>query len=75
MRLVGANPDAEVVGLEELAGRSDYFIGKDPNKWRTNVPNYAEVKYTNIYPGIDPVYYGKIPSVRSSLCGPTPSWS
>jgi hypothetical protein len=47
MNLIGANPNARVRGLEELPGKSNYFIGKDPKKWRTNVPTYAKVKYTN----------------------------
>jgi len=58
MKLVGANPHARVTGLEELPGKSNYFIGNDPKKWRTNVPNYAKVKYANVYPGVDLVYYG-----------------
>jgi len=47
-----------VTGLAELPGKSNYFIGNDPKKWRTNVPNYAKVKYENVYPGVDLVYYG-----------------
>src|SRR5437667_55333 len=58
MKLVGANPSARVVGLDELPGKSNYFIGNDPKKWRTNVPNYAKVKYEGVYPGVDLVYYG-----------------
>jgi hypothetical protein len=58
MELVGANAAAKVTGLEELPGKSNYFIGNDPKKWRTNVPNYAKVKYANVYPGVDLVYYG-----------------
>jgi len=58
MRLVGGNAQARVVGLDELPGRSNYFIGNDPKKWRTNVPNYAKVKFEDVYPGVDLVYYG-----------------
>ena len=58
MKLVGANPHPEVVGLEELPGKSNYFIGNDPAKWRTNVPTYARVQYKDVYPGVDLVYYG-----------------
>ena len=58
MKLVGANPQAKVAGTEELPGKSNYFIGNDPKKWRTNVPNYAKVKYASVYPGVDLVYYG-----------------
>jgi hypothetical protein len=58
MELVGANVKAAVTGAEELPGKSNYFIGNDPKKWRTNVPTYAKVRYENVYPGIDLVYYG-----------------
>jgi hypothetical protein len=58
MRLIGANANATVTGADELPGRSNYFIGNDPKKWRTNVANYAKVKYQNVYPGVDLVYYG-----------------
>jgi hypothetical protein len=58
MKLVGANPNPKIVGADELPGKSNYFIGNDPKKWRTNVPNYAKVKYANVYPGVDLVYYG-----------------
>src|SRR5437867_1079347 len=58
MRLVGANSAARIQGLDELPGRSHSFIGRDPSRWRTNVPTYARVAYRDIYPGIDLVYYG-----------------
>jgi uncharacterized repeat protein (TIGR03803 family) len=58
MRLVAANPNPRIVGMDQLPGKSNYFIGNDPKNWRTNVPNYAKVKYANVYPGVDLVYYG-----------------
>ena len=64
MRLVGGNAKGRVVGLDELPGRSNYFIGNDPKKWRTNVPSYARVKYEGVYPGVDLVYYGDLEGGR-----------
>jgi hypothetical protein len=58
MKLMEADPHAKVVGMDELPGKSNYFIGNDPKKWRTNVPNYGKVKYSGVFPGIDLVYYG-----------------
>ena len=58
MKLLGADPSPEAVGLEELPGKSNYFMGSDAKKWRTNIPNYAKVRYANVYPGISLVYYG-----------------
>jgi len=58
MKLVGANPSAQVTGADELSGKSNYFVGNDLKKWRTNVATYAKVRYTEVYPGVDLVYYG-----------------
>lgn len=58
MKLVGANVQPTVTGLDELPGKSNYFIGNDREKWRTNVAQYAQVKYENVYPGVDLIYYG-----------------
>src|SRR5213596_1682462 len=58
MTFIGANPEPSVVGAEELPGKANYFIGSDPANWRTDVPTYAKVRYKNVYPGIDLIYYG-----------------
>ena len=58
MSLVGAAHKPVVSGLEEQPGKANYFIGKDPAKWRTRVSIYAKVRYREVYPGIDLVYYG-----------------
>jgi hypothetical protein len=59
LKLLRANPAAKVIGVNELPGKSNYLTGNDPKKWRTNVPTYGRVRYENIYPGVDLVYYGK----------------
>ena len=58
VQLVGSNPSPEISGELELFGKSHYFIGNDPKRWRVNVPTYSRVHYKNVYPGIDMVYYG-----------------
>jgi Beta-propeller repeat len=58
VKLLGAKPNPEVTGMEKLPGKVNYFIGNDPKKWRTDVPIYTKVRYTDIYPGVDLVYYG-----------------
>ena len=59
LKLVGANRAARVKGEEELAGKSNYFSGRDPSGWRRNVPNFGKVRYEGVYRGIDLVYYGR----------------
>jgi Glucodextranase, domain B/Beta-propeller repeat/IPT/TIG domain len=56
--LDGAKVDAFLAPLDELPGKSNYFIGKDPSKWRSGVPNYARVRDVGVYPGVDLIYYG-----------------
>ena len=58
MRLMGAHFSAPAEGVDELPGKTNYFVGNDPKRWRTNVPNFARVQYRRVYPGIDLVYYG-----------------
>jgi chitobiase/beta-hexosaminidase-like protein/beta-propeller repeat-containing protein len=58
MSLVGGKAAPAVAGLDELPGKSNYFTGKDAARWHTNIPTYAKVRYQDVYPGIDLVYYG-----------------
>jgi hypothetical protein len=58
INLVGANPNPKVAGEVLQRGKANYFFGKDPKKWQTNVPTFKQVRYTDVYPGIDLVYYG-----------------
>jgi hypothetical protein len=58
MNLAGANDQIELQGLNELAGKSNYLIGNQPEHWYTNIPTYATVAEYGVYPGIDLVFYG-----------------
>jgi len=58
MRLLGTERKLNLEALERLLGTSNYFIGNDPSKWRTNIPNYAKVRLKDVYPGVDLFYYG-----------------
>jgi hypothetical protein len=57
LRLVGADPNATVTGLEPLMGKASYFLGGDPAAWRTGMPLFAKIRITEVYPGIELVYY------------------
>ncbi|KPL02196.1 MAG: hypothetical protein AMJ73_09055, partial [candidate division Zixibacteria bacterium SM1_73] len=44
-KFIGANPNPEIVGEGLMEHKCNYFIGNDPSKWRTDVPNYSAVVY------------------------------
>jgi len=58
MRFAGANPKPAITGANLLPGKSNYLLGNDPAKWRTGVPQFARVRYDELYPGINLVFYG-----------------
>jgi Beta-propeller repeat len=64
MQIAGVSSHARVSGADELPGVSNYFVGNDPGHWHTNIPNYAKVKYSGVYPGVDLVYYGNQQSLE-----------
>jgi hypothetical protein len=41
VRLEGANSKGKVSGIDELTGKTNYFIGRDPAKWQRNIPTFA----------------------------------
>ena len=57
-KLLGAAQNPAIVAEGLLPGKINYFIGRDPAKWHTGVPTYSRIRYKNVYPGIDLVYYG-----------------
>jgi len=57
-KFLGANPNPEVVAEGQMEYRCNYFIGNEPSKWRTDVPNYEAITLKDIYPGIDLKYSG-----------------
>jgi Beta-propeller repeat len=50
------NSKPRAFGQQE--GISNYLLGPDPARWQTGIPNFAQVRYKNLYPGVDLVYYG-----------------
>jgi len=58
MRFIGANPLPRMSGVDPVESESHYLIGNDPSKWHTKVPHFAKVRYEELYPGIDEIFYG-----------------
>ncbi|HZS08469.1 MAG TPA: SBBP repeat-containing protein [Blastocatellia bacterium] len=59
LKLVGANTAPQVEGREQLGGRVNYLTGNDRSRWHTDIPTWREVRYSEVWPGIDMVWYGR----------------
>lgn len=59
LRLRGGRGGGRLEGLGALEGRSHYLLGRDPRRWRVNVPHYSRVRQRNAARGVDIVYYGR----------------
>ena len=52
-----ADADAHGHGEGPLAGRTAYFKGSNPARWRTAVPSFRQVRYSRVLPGVDVAYH------------------
>lgn len=64
MKLAGARTDTQPSAGKELPGKVNYFIGKDPQRWRKDIPVFNQVRYRSVYPKIDLVYRAEQARVR-----------
>jgi hypothetical protein len=55
---LNANPNPQIIAEATQGGKVNYFIGNDPEKWKTNIPTYGAVVYKDLYKGIDLKFYG-----------------
>ncbi|HET6203435.1 MAG TPA: hypothetical protein VFI25_11615 [Planctomycetota bacterium] len=55
VRLVFENssPAVHLEGERRLAGSHHFLLGRDPSRWRTDVPGFAAVRYRGLLPGVD----------------------
>ena len=58
MKMIGADQSAKVEGGEPLQGKVNYLVGNDRSKWHTGIPTFREVHYSNVWSGVDMVWYG-----------------
>ncbi|RPH75891.1 hypothetical protein EHM76_00620, partial [bacterium] len=53
LEFAGSNPDPMVEGFGPSNTVISYFLGDNPEKWKSNVPVWEGIRYKNIYPGTD----------------------
>ncbi len=58
MHLLDAVAAPEATGENPLPGNANFYLGAHPGRSQVGVPTYEKVRYREVYPGIDLVYYG-----------------
>ena len=64
MQLVGGNDEAVGTAIDELPGKTNYLLGSDSEQWYTRISNFEQVRYADVYPGIDVTYLGTQGNLR-----------
>ena len=59
MEFVGSNVIPEIKGEKQLVTRSNYLIGNSPDSWQSNVTHFGQVRYQELYNGVDVVFYSR----------------
>jgi len=55
---IGSNNKKQSISGQQSSFYRNYFIGNDPEKWKTKLHSYAIVHYPNFYPSIDLILDG-----------------
>lgn len=50
--------DVIITGQNELDYKCNYFLGNNPDNWRTNVTSYRSIVFKDIYEGVDISFEG-----------------
>lgn len=64
VRFSNAQTPEWVEGEKKAEGYHNYYLGNDPGKWASQVPLYRQVRYHNLYPGVDFVIYAQEHSIK-----------
>lgn len=59
MQWVGADNNISMSGSNSYPYYTNYFLGKDSNKWKSGVPSYSKIRYNNIYNNIHAEYFSR----------------
>ncbi|MEO8525556.1 MAG: SBBP repeat-containing protein [Caldimonas sp.] len=59
LNFVAARRGGRFAEREPLAARSNYLHGADPARWIVGAAQFRQLRYDELYPGIDLVYYSR----------------
>jgi uncharacterized protein (TIGR03437 family) len=58
MQFVGSRGTAEPKGESAVSTKSHYYFGSDSTRWIRDAAHFSKLRYSNLYPGVDLVFYG-----------------
>lgn len=58
LNIINAKKDHRIVGEAEKTGKVNIFKGDDPSGWHTDLSTYGRIRYVEVYPGTDLIFYG-----------------
>ncbi len=64
---MNSNPDVKLSGEHAFDNYYNYFLGNDQTEWHSKVPAFNQVRYENLYDGIDMVIYSQDNSMKYDL--------
>ena len=67
MRFAGAKLNPQMEGVSPQPGKTNYLSGNQSSQWRQSVTSYRKVRYRDVYPGIDAIYYGRLRQLEYDL--------
>jgi gliding motility-associated-like protein len=57
MGFLGANTNTTIEGFTPMEEYHNYYIGSDTAKWASRVKKYRQIRYEQLYQGIDLLFY------------------
>jgi len=59
LRFANARRGGTFEARERAEGHANYLVGNDPSRWLRDLPYYKQLRYADLYEGIDLVYYSR----------------
>ena len=67
LEFLHANRAPTIQPLHPSTHRTNYFIGDDPARYHTDIWNFEQVMYRDVYPGVDVLFYGQNGNIEYDL--------
>ncbi len=57
VKFINPSPGCRISSFSPSPDYSNYFIGKNTNRWKSNIRSYNSITYESVWPGINLKYY------------------